>query len=180
MYRPTRIRVQESPSPSLQYWTCSRLETRVWRLVRTPDFSSVSCTRRSTKLNWSGASPCVLESICSGLKETKMVRARNKIKRTTSRDHRPSGSSTVQGGRRRGRQRKRWTNNIAEWTGKCFAETRANAHERHRWRYYRWCRRSSAQRPYDPGGWRDLWRDIYWKSRKETERTIIDWLLAFH
>ena len=36
---------------------------------------------------------------------------------------------TVQGKRRRGRQRKKWTDNIAEWTGRNFAETQALAHD---------------------------------------------------
>ena len=37
---------------------------------------------------------------------------------------------TVEGRRRRGRQKKRWTDNIEEWTGKPFAETQALAHNR--------------------------------------------------
>ena len=41
---------------------------------------------------------------------------------------------TVQGGRRKGRQRKKWTDNIAEWTGKSFATTEALVHGRQRWR----------------------------------------------
>ena len=37
--------------------------------------------------------------------------------------------ATVQGGRRRGRQKKKWTDNIAEWTVKSFAMTQALAHD---------------------------------------------------
>ena len=59
---------------------------------------------------------------------------------------------TVQGRRRRGRQRKRWTDNIAEWTGKSFAQTQALAKQREKWRHL--TRLSVMQRPYDPGG---LW-----------------------
>ena len=40
---------------------------------------------------------------------------------------------TVEGRRRRGRQKKRWTDNIEEWTGKPFAETQALAHTSDRW-----------------------------------------------
>ena len=46
---------------------------------------------------------------------------------------RPSGlaKTVLQGtveGRRRGRQKTRWTDDIEEWTGKQFAETQALAH----------------------------------------------------
>ena len=40
---------------------------------------------------------------------------------------------TVQGGRRRGRQRKRWEDNISEWTGLALSETR-KAEDRVGWR----------------------------------------------
>ncbi|XP_068213399.1 uncharacterized protein [Palaemon carinicauda] len=59
---------------------------------------------------------------------------------------------TVQGKRRRGRQRKRWTDNIAEWTGKTFAQTQALGHDSDKWRLLLRC--STMQRPYNPGG---LW-----------------------
>ena len=37
---------------------------------------------------------------------------------------------TVQGGRRRGRQRKRWEDNISEWTGLALIETMRQAKDR--------------------------------------------------
>ena len=60
---------------------------------------------------------------------------------------------TVQGKRRRGRQRKKWTDNITEWTGKNISATQALAHNRHQWRQM--VKRASQQRPYDPRGSRD-------------------------
>ena len=41
---------------------------------------------------------------------------------------------TVQGRRRRGRQKKKLTDNAAVWTGKSFATTQALAQHRQRWR----------------------------------------------
>ena len=41
---------------------------------------------------------------------------------------------TVQGGRERGRQRKRWRDNIKDWTDVSFAETRRLTEYRQRWR----------------------------------------------
>ena len=41
---------------------------------------------------------------------------------------------TVQGGRRRGRQRKRWEDNIWEWTGLGLSDTVRKAEEREEWR----------------------------------------------
>ena len=35
---------------------------------------------------------------------------------------------TIEGKRRRGRLKKKWTDNIVEWTDKSFAETQAMAH----------------------------------------------------
>ena len=56
---------------------------------------------------------------------------------------------TVQGGRRRGRQKKQWSDNISEWTGKNFATTQKIVHDRQKWRYL--VRRSTMQRLHDPG-----------------------------
>ena len=53
---------------------------------------------------------------------------------------------TVHGGRRRGRQKKRWADNIKEWTGKSFCETQALAHDRNKWKKLT---SKALQRPYD-------------------------------
>ena len=55
---------------------------------------------------------------------------------------------TVEGSRRRGRPKKSWSDNIAEWTGKSFAETQAMAHNRQEWREL--TRKSTMTRPYGP------------------------------
>ena len=41
---------------------------------------------------------------------------------------------TVKGGRRQGRQRKRWEDNIREWTGMVFAKSLRAAENRGKWR----------------------------------------------
>ena len=41
---------------------------------------------------------------------------------------------TVEGGRKPGRQRKRWEDNIKEWTGMKFADSQVAAYDRQRWR----------------------------------------------
>ena len=41
---------------------------------------------------------------------------------------------TVRGARRRGRQRKRWEDNIKEWTGLDFSESQRAADDRKKWR----------------------------------------------
>ena len=41
---------------------------------------------------------------------------------------------TVKGGRRQGRQRKRWEDNIREWTGSECAKSRRAAENREKWR----------------------------------------------
>ena len=41
---------------------------------------------------------------------------------------------TVKGGRRQGRQRKRWENNIREWTGQEFAKSQRAVDNREKWR----------------------------------------------
>ena len=53
---------------------------------------------------------------------------------------------TVEGSRRRGRLEKSWIDNIAEWTGKSFAQTQAMAHNRQEWRDL--TRKSVMTRPY--------------------------------
>ena len=54
---------------------------------------------------------------------------------------------TVEGSRKRGGQRKKWVDNIREWTGRPFAETQALADDRNRWieEVYN----VSRPRPYD-------------------------------
>ena len=42
--------------------------------------------------------------------------------------------STVNGGRRQGRQRKRWEDNIGEWTGLEFAKSQRAVENRKKWR----------------------------------------------
>ena len=41
---------------------------------------------------------------------------------------------TVKGGRRQGRQKKRWENNIKEWTGVDFAKSHRAVENREKWR----------------------------------------------
>ena len=41
---------------------------------------------------------------------------------------------TVQGGRRKGRQKKRWKDNIPEWTGLGLGEALQKAEDREEWR----------------------------------------------
>ena len=41
---------------------------------------------------------------------------------------------TVKGGRRQGRQRKRWENNIREWTGLEFGKSQRAGENREKWR----------------------------------------------
>ena len=41
---------------------------------------------------------------------------------------------TVNGGRRQGRQRKRWEDNIREWTGLEFAKSQSAVENREKWR----------------------------------------------
>ena len=41
---------------------------------------------------------------------------------------------TVKGGRRQGRQKKRWEDNIREWTGLEFAKSQRAVENREKWR----------------------------------------------
>ena len=41
---------------------------------------------------------------------------------------------TVKGGRRQGRQRKRWVDNIREWTGLEFGKSQKAVENREKWR----------------------------------------------
>ena len=57
---------------------------------------------------------------------------------------------TVKGGRRQGVQRKRWEDNIREWTGLEFGKSQRAVENREKWRIWLqnqlWC-------PKDPRGW---------------------------
>ena len=53
---------------------------------------------------------------------------------------------TVEGKRKKGRPKNKWTDNIAEWTGKSFAETQDMAHNRQEWREL--TRKYIMTRPY--------------------------------
>ena len=46
----------------------------------------------------------------------------------------PSCKGTVKGGRRQGRQRKRWEDSIREWTGLEFAKSQRAVENRAKWR----------------------------------------------
>ena len=46
----------------------------------------------------------------------------------------PILQGTVKGGRRQGRQRRRWEDNIREWTGLAFAKSKRAEVNRERWR----------------------------------------------
>jgi len=52
--------------------------------------------------------------------------------------------------RRRGRPKKKWADNITEWTGKSFSTTQALAHNRSKWSQL--VQRSSLQCLFDRGG----------------------------
>ena len=84
---------------------------------------------------------------------------------------------TFEGSRRRGRPKKSWIDNIAEWTGKSFAETHAMAH--HRKECIELMRKSVMTRPYGslrskgPRQGRETWRSctiIFLMTRGNSER----------
>ena len=62
--------------------------------------------------------------------QTEMVWAQNKINRISK----MILQGTVQGGRRRGRQKKRWEDNVTEWTGLKLGEALRKAENREEWR----------------------------------------------
>ena len=72
----------------------------------------------------------------------------------------PVLQGSVQGVRRRGRQIKKCSDNIKEWTRKSFAETRALAHDRVEWRELVRC--SAAQCLNDHTRSRDWWWWWWW------------------
>ena len=46
----------------------------------------------------------------------------------------PSWQGTVKGGRRKGRQRNRWEDNVMEWTGLEFGKSQRAVENREKWR----------------------------------------------
>ena len=71
-----------------------------------------------------------------------MVRTRDQIK--------SSLQGTLPGKRKRGRQKKRWEDNIKEWTGLDFNNSQRAAEDRQRWQKI--VADVSRGAPYDPGG----------------------------
>ena len=65
---------------------------------------------------------------------------------------------TVKGGRRQGRQRKRWEDNIREWTGLEFGKSQRTVENREKWR--KLVARSSVV-PQRPSRLRDWW---WWRA----------------
>ena len=76
---------------------------------------------------------------------------------------------TVKGGRRRGRQRKKWEDNISEWTGLEFTKSQRAVENREKWRKLTV---KSSVVPQQPLWLRDRWDDddqekqeeIWWSS----------------
>ena len=66
---------------------------------------------------------------------------------------------TVKGGRRRGRQRKRWEDNIREWTGLEFGKSQRAVENREKWR--KLVAKSSVV-PKRPSWLRDWWWWWWW------------------
>ena len=66
---------------------------------------------------------------------------------------------TVKGGRRRGRQKQRWEDNITEWTGLEFAKSQRAEENKEIWRTL--VVKSSVV-PQRPSWWRDRWRWWWW------------------
>ena len=58
---------------------------------------------------------------------------------------------TVKGERRRGRQKKRWEDNIREWTGPDFGKSQRAAENRGKWREKNWLQ-NHLWCPNDPRG----------------------------
>ena len=67
---------------------------------------------------------------------------------------------TVKGGRRQGRQRKRWKDNIREWTGLEFGKSQRAVENRVKWR--KLVAKSSVV-PQRPSRLRDWWWWWWWK-----------------
>ena len=86
-------------------------------------------------------------------------------------------SCTVQqGGRRQGRQKKRWEDDIREWTGVEFTKSLRSVQNREKWRklIMMW---SHLWSPQQPSRLRDRWRWRKVKKTHMTSGTISNWLL---
>ena len=68
-------------------------------------------------------------------------------------------SGTVKGGRRQGRQRKRWEGNIREWTGLEFGKSQRAVESREKWRKLV---EESSVVPQRPSWLRDWWWWWWW------------------
>ena len=101
------------------------LSVRGWQLVVSGRHENLLTTVKRRKLQWYGHI-----SRSSGLAEAIL-------------------QGTVKGSRIQGRQRKRWEDNIREWTGLEFAKSQRAVENRKKWRKLvvksLWC-------PNDPGG----------------------------
>ena len=77
---------------------------------------------------------------------------------------------TVKGGRRQGRQRKRWEDNIREWTGLEFGKSQRTVENREKWR--KLVAKSSVvpQRPSRLRDWRWWWWTGRWAWRQTQAR----------
>ena len=72
----------------------------------------------------------------------------------------PSCKAQWKGGRRRGRQRERWEDNIREWTGLEFAKSQRALENREEWRKLV---AKSSMVPQWPSWLRDRWDETGWK-----------------
>ena len=79
---------------------------------------------------------------------------------------------TVKGGRRQGRQRKRWEDNIREWTGLEFSKSQMAMENREKWRKLV---ANSSVVPLRPSRLRDWW---WWWSRLPSSYGVELWFIA--
>ena len=85
---------------------------------------------------------------------------------------------TVKSGKRQGRQRKRWKDNIREWTGLEFTKFQRAEEDRGKWKIL--VAKSSVV-PHRPSRLRDRWCWWWWKqNRGKADRTIFTTDLRLH
>ena len=82
---------------------------------------------------------------------------------------------TVKGGRRQGGQRKRWEDNIREWTGLEFGKSQRAVENREKWR--KLVAKSSVV-PQRPSRLRDWWR--WWWFRSQASSSLHYQTLMIH